>query len=67
MSELILLISRPDVFKFKWPMISALCSIFAGIYAFWMIIGAGEEIVFYGVLLFLSGMPIYVWIKWHKD
>lgn len=64
MSEFMLLVKQPQLFKLKWPVLSVLVSMIAGVYAFWMIIGAGEEIVFYGMLLFLSGMPLYVWMKW---
>ena len=64
MSELVLFITRKDEFKFNYPKISICISILAGIYAFWMIIGAGSQVVFYGTLLFLSGVPMYVWMKW---
>ena len=32
-------------------------------YAVWMIYGAGQETVFYGFLLLLSGVPVYVWLR----
>jgi hypothetical protein len=32
-------------------------------YAVWMIYGAGQETVFYGFLLLLSGLPVYVWLR----
>lgn len=31
------------------------------IYSFWAFYGAGKEIVFYGALLFFTGVPVYVW------
>lgn len=64
MSELVLFITRREAFKLKYPKLSLSVSVIAGIYAFWMVIGAGHEVVFYGTLLFLSGVPVYVWIKW---
>lgn len=64
MSELVLFITRRESFKLRYPKLSLLVSVIAGIYAFWMVIGAGNEVVFYGTLLFLSGVPVYVWIKW---
>lgn len=67
MSEFVLRITRGHQFQFKWPKLSALVSVIAGIYAFWMIVGAGREIIFYGGLLFLSGVPVYVWMKWWLD
>jgi APA family basic amino acid/polyamine antiporter len=40
-------------------------------YSVWAIYGAGQEVVFYGLLLLLAGMPVYVWMKWrarvHED
>ncbi len=35
----------------------------AGAYALWSIYGAGQEIVFWGFLLLLSGLPVYVWLR----
>lgn len=64
MAELILLIRRPEEFNFKYPRLSLAISIIAGLYAFWMILGAGEEVVYYGTLLFLSAMPVYVGMHW---
>lgn len=34
------------------------------IYSAWAIYGAGQEIVFYGFLLLIAGVPVYVWLKW---
>ena len=35
------------------------------LYSAWAIYGAGQEVVFYGFLLLLAGVPVYVWLKWH--
>lgn len=35
----------------------------AAAYAMWMIYGAGQETVFYGFLLLMSGLPVYVWLR----
>jgi APA family basic amino acid/polyamine antiporter len=32
-------------------------------YALWAIYGAGQETVFWGFLLLLSGLPVYVWLR----
>ena len=32
-------------------------------YSLWTIYGAGQETVFWGFLLLLSGLPVYVWLK----
>ena len=35
----------------------------AFIFSMWAVAGSGEEIVFWGFLALMSGIPIYVWIK----
>lgn len=34
----------------------------AFVYSIWMIGGAGTEVVYWGFLLLLSGLPVYVWV-----
>ncbi len=34
------------------------------LYSLWAIYGAGKDVVFWGFLLLLCGVPIYVWLKW---
>ena len=42
---------------------AAIVSLLAFIYAMFAIYGAGAETVFYGFLLLLAGLPIYVWMR----
>ncbi len=35
----------------------------AALYSMWAIHGAGQETVFWGFLLLLSGLPVYVWLR----
>jgi basic amino acid/polyamine antiporter, APA family len=42
---------------------AAAVSIFAFVYAMFAIGGAGRETVFYGFLLLLAGLPVYVWVR----
>ena len=35
-------------------------------YAFWMMWGAGEEIIAKGFLLLTAGIPVYVFLKWRQ-
>lgn len=35
-------------------------------YAMWAIAGAGQEIVYWGLILLLSGLPMYVWVAWRQ-
>lgn len=36
------------------------------IYSLWALYGAGEEIVFWGALLMVAGIPVHVWINWRN-
>jgi APA family basic amino acid/polyamine antiporter len=42
---------------------AAAISIFAFVYAMFAIGGAGMETVFYGFLLLMAGLPVYVWVR----
>jgi APA family basic amino acid/polyamine antiporter len=42
---------------------AAAVSIFAFVYAMFAIGGAGAETVFYGFLLLMAGLPVYVWVR----
>ena len=35
----------------------------AFVFSMWAIVGCGEEVVFYGFLVLMLGIPFYVWIK----
>ncbi len=41
----------------------AILSIAAFAYSLWAIAGAGPEIVYWGFLLLMSGVPVYVWVQ----
>lgn len=43
---------------------SIVVAVMAAVYGFWLVMGAGEKIVYYGMLLFLSGIFVYVWLAW---
>ena len=37
------------------------------IYSLWAIYGSGPDTVFYGFLLLLAGIPVYIYMKWFKS
>jgi basic amino acid/polyamine antiporter, APA family len=39
----------------------------AFLFAIWLIIGSGQEIVYWGFILLMAGIPFYVWIIWKKN
>lgn len=64
LAELMIFIKMRDEFNAKRFWGSAVIAILAAIYSFWTIAGSGQEMVFYGCMLFLSGVPVYVWMQW---
>jgi APA family basic amino acid/polyamine antiporter len=46
---------------------SIIISLLAFAFAFWAIAGAGQEIVYWGFLLLMAGVPFYVWIIRKRD
>lgn len=39
---------------------------FSFLFSLWAVIGSGSEVVFWGFVLLMSGLPIYIWIKIKK-
>ncbi|MCI0656887.1 MAG: amino acid permease [Acidobacteria bacterium] len=40
-----------------------LVAILAFLYSFWAIAGSGQEAVYWGFLLLMAGVPVYVWVR----
>jgi len=45
---------------------SAIIALLAFAYSLWALYGAGAEVVLWGTLLLLAGLPVYVWMRWHE-
>ena len=41
----------------------ALIAVAAFLYSAWAILGAGKDAVYWGSLLLLAGIPVFVWLK----
>lgn len=37
------------------------------LYSIWAIFGAGKDVVFWGFLLLMAGLPVYVWLRWNGN
>jgi APA family basic amino acid/polyamine antiporter len=62
-SAYLVLMTRGKIMvKFWWTVI--LIGGGAFLYSIWGLFGAGETSVFYGFILMMAGIPLYVWIKW---
>ncbi len=66
MAELVIFVRDRERFNGKRLLGSSIIAILAGIYAFWTIIGSGEQTVFYGCLLFFSSVPVFAWMKYNS-
>ena len=64
MSELAILLKRRNEFSREHLRKSTVLALLAFLYALWVITGAGRDIVFYGFILFLSGIPFFILFKW---
>jgi APA family basic amino acid/polyamine antiporter len=62
-AELMFYIKEKEKFNPKRFYSSAVLAMIAFAYTYWLIYGAGLEIVFYGVLLLLSSIPVYLWLQ----
>jgi APA family basic amino acid/polyamine antiporter len=43
---------------------AVLIALLAFLYSMWTLYGAGAEVVLWGTLLMLAGLPIYAWMRW---
>lgn len=61
----IIAIANKKLPKNKWPAAIALgCISFA--FSFWSVIGSGQEVVSWGFVLLMAGVPFYVWIIYKR-
>ena len=64
--EFVIYIKHPDKVERGTVIKTLIISGLAFIYTFWATVSAGQEIVFYGVLLMFTSIPIYGWMEWQK-
>ncbi len=62
-AEIMFFIKEREKFNQKRLAGSAVLALIAFAYTYWLIYGAGLEIVFYGVLLLLSSIPVYLLLQ----
>jgi APA family basic amino acid/polyamine antiporter len=62
-AELMLFIREREKFNRKRLLGSAILAMLAFAYTFWLIYGAGQQVVFYGLLLLLSSIPVYLLLQ----
>lgn len=64
MAEVMLFVNERERFSIRNLTVDVLISLLAFGYSFWAIWGAGADVVMKGMLLFLAGVPLFVFIKW---
>jgi basic amino acid/polyamine antiporter, APA family len=66
MAELMLFLT--DRSRFGSPRLggSTVIALLAFAYSLWALYGAGAEVVLWGTLLLLAGLPVYVWMRWRE-
>jgi APA family basic amino acid/polyamine antiporter len=63
-AELLIRIRKPELFDSGRMKRHGALALMAGAYGTWAIGGSGQETVFWGFLLLMAGLPVYVWIHW---
>jgi APA family basic amino acid/polyamine antiporter len=66
MAELMLFITDPVRFDGRRLGGSAVIAVLAFAYSLWALYGAGAEVVLWGTILLLAGLPVYVWMRWQQ-
>jgi basic amino acid/polyamine antiporter, APA family len=64
MAQLMLFVKDRERFSGRKLVVDSVIASLAFAYSVWAIFGAGQEVAFYGLLLLLAGIPVYVWMKW---
>lgn len=67
MAELMIFIKERERFSGKRLSGAVVIAVMAFVYALWAIAGSGTETVFWGFLLLMAGVPVYVWIVWRRE
>ncbi len=62
-AEFLIYFSKPEAFSGQRMIGSAIIGTLAFVYSVWAVFGSGAETVFYGFLLLLLGLPVYLWMR----
>ncbi len=55
-----------DRFSGRRALASTVLAVLAFLYSLWAMAGSGREAVYWGSLLLMAGVPVYVWIAWRR-
>jgi APA family basic amino acid/polyamine antiporter len=63
MAEILIYAKSPEKFSARRFGSATVLAAAAFVYSLWAVIGAGAEIVYWGFVLLMAGVPVYVWIR----
>ena len=63
MAELMIFFRERERFRGERLLPAAVIAILAFLYSLWAIAGSGRDAVYWGFLLLMSGLPVYVWVR----
>jgi APA family basic amino acid/polyamine antiporter len=66
LAEFMLYLRNPSAYGGRGLGRSGVIAAIAFAYSLWAIYGAGADVVYYGFLLLLAGVPVFVGIKWRQ-
>ncbi len=64
MAEYLIFAKHRETFEKKEIVRSLIIAGLGFVYAYWALISAGKDVVFYGSILLFSSLPIYAWMIW---
>jgi len=67
LSELMIYARDPVRFDGRRLRVAVITAMLGFAYSLWAIVGAGAEIVYWGLVLLLAGLPMYVWVVWRRS
>ena len=65
-AEVYMFFSEPERFSSKKLVRDTVIATLAFAYSIWTIIGSGKDVIAYGFILLMLGIPIYVGLKWRQ-
>ncbi len=65
-AQLIIFIREKKRFEGQRLTGASIVAVLAFLYSLWAVGGSGQETVYWGFLLLLAGIPVYVWVVWKR-
>lgn len=63
-AEIVLLIKQKEKMDRRKIVLNVSLAVLAYLFGMWLIAGVGKEAAYWGLILFLIGLPVYAWFKW---